>query len=153
MNRLLLRLLAPLAPLLFSLTAVGAAATDVVDLAALRGRVVYVDFWASWCVPCRQSFPYMNEVHREFAKDGLVIVAVNVDQDRAEADAFLRRYPPDFRIAFDTGGTLAERFHVKGMPTSFLIDRAGNVRMQHQGFRPDDRGPLRDEIRRLLSAP
>jgi thiol-disulfide isomerase/thioredoxin len=129
-----------------------ATSAESLDLASLRGKVVYVDFWASWCVPCRQSFPWMNEIQQQFGKEGLVVIAVNVDHDRADADAFMSRLAPTFRVSFDPGGALAEQFHVKGMPTSILIDRSGKVLAQHIGFRLEDRGPLREQIRTLLAA-
>jgi len=125
---------------------------DPLGLAALKGKVVYVDFWASWCEPCRESFPWMNDIQREFAKDGLVVIAVNVDHERDDAEQFLRKYAPQFKISYDPEGVVAERFHVKGMPTSFLLDRAGNVKASHAGFRPKDRAPLEEQIRSLLAA-
>jgi cytochrome c biogenesis protein CcmG, thiol:disulfide interchange protein DsbE len=133
-------------------TALGAA-SDALDLPALHGKVVYVDFWASWCVPCRESFPWMNSIQHEFSTQGFVVIAVNVDHERSDAEDFLRRFSPDFRITYDPLGTLAEQFHVKGMPTSVLIDRSGKVVNQHTGFRQADRGALRDQIRSLLVVP
>jgi cytochrome c biogenesis protein CcmG, thiol:disulfide interchange protein DsbE len=146
-----------LCALLLAMVAAGASpvlaasAADPLDLAALRGKVVYVDFWASWCEPCRQSFPWMNDMQREFAKDGLVVIAVNLDHERADAEQFLRKYTPDFRISYDPDGAVAERFHVKGMPTSFLVDRAGKIQLQHAGFRSKDRAVLEQQIRGLLA--
>jgi cytochrome c biogenesis protein CcmG/thiol:disulfide interchange protein DsbE len=121
------------------------------DLKALSGHVVYLDFWASWCVPCRESFPWMNAIQHEFGRDGLIIVAVNVDHARSDAEQFLRHHSPDFRIVFDPEGILAERFGVRGMPTSFLIDRDGRVHSEHEGFRVRDRGALEQQIRSLLA--
>lgn len=129
-----------------------AAADAPLDLAALRGKVVYVDFWASWCVPCRDSFPWLDGLQREFGPDGLVVVGVNVDHERADAERFLARYAPSFRIGYDPEGALAQRFQVRGMPSSYLIDREGHVRATHAGFRDKDRDARRDEIRRLLAA-
>jgi thiol-disulfide isomerase/thioredoxin len=128
--------------------AIGAA--DVVDLAELKGKVVYLDFWASWCVPCRQSFPWMGSLQRSLEKDGLVVVAVNLDQMRADADQFLTEFKPPFRVAFDPQGGLAERFHVRGMPTSVLIGRDGQTKLVHQGFRAKDREALEQQIRSAL---
>ena len=135
-----------------SLAATALPAADAIDLAALRGKVVYVDFWASWCVPCRQSFPWMDEMQRTLGRDGFVVVAVNVDHQRADAERFLRDFAPSFRIAYDPEGALAEQYHVRGMPTSFLIDRDGQIQMQHAGFRPRDRDELGARIRALLAA-
>ncbi len=150
-----MRALGTLACLLFALAAQRSLATppdDPLGLAALKGKVVYVDFWASWCEPCRQSFPWMNDMQREFAKDGLVVIAVNVDHERDDAEQFLRKYAPEFKISYDPEGAVAERFHVRGMPTSFLVDRTGKVTASHAGFRPKDRAPLEQQIRSLLAA-
>jgi len=127
-----------------------ANAAEVVDLAALKGKVVYLDFWASWCVPCRQSFPWMSELQRSLEKDGLVVVAVNVDQERADAEHFLSEFKPPFRVVFDPKGSLAERYHVNGMPTSVLIGRDGQTVTVHQGFRSRDRDALEQQIRNVL---
>ena len=134
----------------FAATAGSAGPDDPLDLPHLRGNVVYVDFWASWCGPCRQSFPWMAELQHKYGPDGLVVVAVNVDHERHEADQFLREFSPDFRIVYDAQGVLAERYHLKGMPTSFLIDRDGKVQLEHVGFRQADREALTERVRTLL---
>jgi cytochrome c biogenesis protein CcmG/thiol:disulfide interchange protein DsbE len=122
-------------------------------LDSLHGKVVLVDFWASWCGPCLQSFPWMNDLHARHGGDGLVIVAVNVDQDRALADAFLKKIPPQFRVEYDAAGSLAQQFGVEAMPTSFLIDRAGRVRVRHAGFREKHREDREQQIVQLLKEP
>jgi cytochrome c biogenesis protein CcmG, thiol:disulfide interchange protein DsbE len=127
-------------------------ANTSLDLNEYRGRVVYLDFWASWCAPCRHSFPWMDRMQREFGKDDFIVVAVNVDHARSDAEQFLHEYTPGFQIVFDPDGTLAERFGVKGMPTSFLIDRDGHIHSEHEGFRLKERGVLEQQIRALLSA-
>jgi thiol-disulfide isomerase/thioredoxin len=127
-----------------------AVAAEPIDLSAWKGKVVYVDFWASWCVPCRQSFPWMNTMHRRYGKDGLVVLAVNMDQDRAAADTFLHQYPADFTVRFDPRGQLAQGFKLRGMPTSALLDRNGKVLLVHEGFRSKDVATLEDSIRTAL---
>lgn len=129
-----------------------AAADRLLDLAALHGRVVYLDFWASWCAPCRESFPWLSRLQQQLAPDGLVVVGVNVDRFHADAEKFLRAYPPQFRVVFDPDGLLAQRFGVEVMPSSFLIDRAGKVRERHRGFRLGDRAALEGEVRALVAA-
>jgi cytochrome c biogenesis protein CcmG/thiol:disulfide interchange protein DsbE len=104
------------------------------DSDSLRGHVVLVDFWASWCGPCRQSFPWMASMHDRYAAKGLVIVAVNLDKDRALAGKFLEGFRVPFTVAFDPAGKTADAFHVKAMPTSFVVDRSGEIRMTHAGF-------------------
>jgi thiol-disulfide isomerase/thioredoxin len=127
-----------------------AAAGTPIDLAEWKGKVVYLDFWASWCVPCRQSFPWMNTMHQRYARDGLVVVAVNMDQNRPDADAFLRQYPADFTVRFDPRGQLAQGFKLRGMPTSALLGRDGKVLLVHEGFRSKDVAALEDSIRTAL---
>jgi len=125
---------------------------DPLDLAALKGQVVYLDFWASWCVPCRESFPWMNRMQAELGRDGLTVIAVNVDRDRADAEQFLHDHPAQFRIVYDPQGLLPENFGVRGMPTSFLIDRGGRVESRHEGFRLRDRDLLTQQVRALVLA-
>lgn len=105
-----------------------------VVLDSLRGKVVLLDFWASWCVPCRKSFPWMNGLNERYGKRGLVIVAVNLDKTRDPALTFLESVPASFTVAFDPDGKLAEAYHVKGMPTSYLISTDGKVLESHIGF-------------------
>ena len=137
---------------LASHSALAASGDPLLDLAALKGQVVYVDFWASWCAPCRESFPWMNHMQEELGRDGLVIIAVNVDHDHSDAEHFLREHPARFRVVFDPDGVLPGQFGVRGMPTSFLIDRDGRVQSRHAGFRLTDRDPLTQQIRVLLHA-
>ena len=117
-----------------------------VSVADYRGKVVYLDFWASWCAPCRESFPFMNDLQRELAGKGLQIVAVSVDKTADEANRFLARYPASFTVVLDAAAACPPAYGLEGMPSSFIIDRAGIVRMVHSGFRESDR----DEIRRQL---
>ena len=119
----------------------------------LKGKVVYLDFWASWCGPCRQSFPWMNELQRELGARGLVVVAVNVDHERSDANRFLASYPADFRVLFDPEGKLAERYKVGGMPTSFLIGRDGKIVAAHAGFKQKDADALAATVRRVVDMP
>jgi thiol-disulfide isomerase/thioredoxin len=112
-----------------------AMAVDDLDLADYEGRVVVIDFWASWCVPCRRSFPWLNAMQSKYADDGLVIIGVNVDRVRADADAFLERFPATFNVIFDSEADLAKRFGVQAMPSSFVIGRDGAIRDRHLGFK------------------
>jgi len=121
------------------------------DVRQWSGRVVYLDFWASWCAPCRQSFPWMQKMGRTYEAQGLTIVSINVDQSRADAERFLMRFPPDFDVRFDPTGSLAEQYKVIGMPTSFILDRHGTVRFTNVGFLPLDEPQYEREIRQLLA--
>lgn len=135
---------------LTSLCLTPAAFADELNLAAYKGKVVYVDFWASWCGPCRQSFPWMKSLYESKAKDGLVIIAVNVDQEKKLADAFLSEFSPSFKIIFDPAGKLATDFKVAGMPSAYIIDRDGKPRFKHIGFHLEKREQYEQEIQSLL---
>lgn len=126
---------------------------DDLNLAAYKGKVVYIDFWASWCGPCRQSFPWMKGLHDAKAKDGLVIIAVNVDQEKKLADAFLSEFSPSFKIVFDPAGKLATEFKVAGMPSAYIIDRDGKPRFKHIGYHFEKREQYEQEIQSLLDEP
>jgi thiol-disulfide isomerase/thioredoxin len=126
------------------------ARAAVVDLAEFRGSVVYLDFWASWCAPCRQSFPWMQAMQDAYGAQGLRVVAVNVDQYRADAELFLAKFHPKFDVRFDPQGEVAERFKIQGMPTAVIIDRHGALRYTHTGFRPVDGAAYEDQLRRVL---
>jgi len=110
-------------------------ADDTLVLDEFEGSVVVVDFWASWCVPCRRSFPWLNEMHAKYGEDGLVIIGINLDANRKDADAFLMDYPAAFRIYYDTEAVLAEEFGVEAMPSSFVIGRDGEIMARHLGFK------------------
>jgi thiol-disulfide isomerase/thioredoxin len=127
------------------------ATGETVSLAPLRGRVVYVDFWASWCTPCRRSFPWMNELQARYGKDGLAIVGINVDKRREDADRFLRDTPASFTIVYDAKGATPAAYDVKGMPSSYLIDRRGNVVAVEEGFHEERRDDVEARIRALLA--
>ena len=121
------------------------------DLKGLRGHVVYVDFWASWCTPCRESFPWMKTLESTYGSQGLSVIAVDLDHDRADAQRFLGVFRPNFEVIFDPAGTLAERFNVIGMPTSVLIDRQGKIRYIHVGFLLKQRAEYERQVRELLA--
>ena len=116
------------------------------DLQQYQGKVVYLDFWASWCVPCKHSFPWMNRMQGRFANDGLVVIAVNLDEDRSQAEQFLREHPAQFKIIFDPEGKLAETYKVQGMPSSYLFDRNGKLIYSHIGFKEREANVLTDKI-------
>jgi cytochrome c biogenesis protein CcmG/thiol:disulfide interchange protein DsbE len=121
-----------------------------VSLDSLRGRVVYLDFWASWCDPCRKSFPWMEDMQKKYGAKGLTVVAVNLDSKQENADKFLDNHPASFHVAFDPAGKVAKSYKVKGMPSSYLIDRAGQIVESHIGFREKEAAPLEKKIVELL---
>jgi thiol-disulfide isomerase/thioredoxin len=121
-----------------------------VKLAKLQGKVVYVDFWASWCGPCRQSFPWMNDMQAKYGAKGLQIVGVNVDAKSDDARQFLTATPARFAIAFDPQGATPRSYGIKGMPSSVLIGPDGKVLLEHSGFREADRAELESKIQSAL---
>lgn len=122
-----------------------------VKLAALRGKLVWVDVWASWCGPCRQSFPWLNQMQQKYGARGLKVIGVNVDQKRDDADRFLSKTPAQFDIAFDEKGVVPATYGAKGMPSSFLIGPDGRVLLVHSGFNSSDADELEAEITKALA--
>lgn len=124
-----------------------------VTLAELRGQVVYVDFWASWCGPCRRTFPWMNAMTQKYGAQGFKVVAVNVDKKRADADRFLAQVPAQFTTVFDASGATPTAYDVKAMPSSLLVDATGRVVLVEEGFSDDTAASLEARIRALLPKP
>jgi thiol-disulfide isomerase/thioredoxin len=120
------------------------------ELGPTEAKVVWVDFWASWCAPCRRSFPWMNSMHRKYADQGLEIIAVNVDKERGLADEFLAETPAEFRLHYDPAGELAEQFGVQAMPSSFMLDADGHVVASHFGFKLANTDEYEQSIRSAL---
>jgi len=118
----------------------------------LRGKVVYVDFWASWCGPCRRSFPWMNEMQQKYGAKGFTVVAINVDKKRADAEKFLAQIPANFPVVYDEAGTTPAAYAVKGMPSSYLIDPSGKISYVERGFVDENKAPLEDRVKALLAA-
>ena len=116
----------------------------------LGGKVVLLDFWASWCEPCRHSFPWMSELQRRHGDAGLVVIAVNLDQDRRLAERFLAATQAQFRVEYDPAGSIATQFGVEAMPVSFVIDRSGHVREKHVGFRQAQRAAREATLVKVL---
>jgi thiol-disulfide isomerase/thioredoxin len=120
-------------------------------LNAYLGKVVLIDFWATWCGPCKKSMPFLNDLHNQYRKDGFEVVAINVDENTEDALSFLKTYPVDYNLAFNPGGECPGVFNVKAMPSSYLVDRQGKVRMIHLGFRDGDKTIIREQVETLLS--
>ena len=128
------------------------ASGETVSLEQLRGKVVYVDFWASWCGPCRKSFPWMAEMQKKYGPSGFTVVAVNVDKKRPDAEKFLQATPAQFTVVYDPVGTTPTAWNVKAMPTSYVIDAKGNVALVESGFRDENVAALENRIKTLVGA-
>ena len=133
-----------------ALTAAAADTSQTLDLARYRGKIVLIDFWASWCEPCRHSFPWLNAMHARYADRGLVVIGVNVDRERVDADRFLHNVPAAFQIVYDPAGSLASKYDLPGMPVSYVIGPNGDVVARHVGFRSGLSAQREAEVQQLL---
>lgn len=124
--------------------------TGPVSLAAYQGKYVYLDFWASWCAPCKRSFPWMSELQKRYGEAGLQVVAINVDATRADAERFLAQTPAAFVVAWDPTGATAKQYAIKGMPSSVLIDPAGQVVHVHAGYTDNSARLIEQQIQAAL---
>jgi thiol-disulfide isomerase/thioredoxin len=121
-----------------------------VRLSELTGHVVLVDFWASWCIPCRTSFPALDALQRDLGAKGLVVLAVNLDEQRRNADAFLASRPHTMRVAFDPKGQAAQAFALQAMPSAIVIDPTGRIRYTHMGYTEKTISQYRAEVLELI---
>lgn len=120
------------------------------DLKEQQGKVVYLDFWASWCKPCQESFPWMNSLLQKYPSDKFTIITVNLDAETDAMHRFLDRVKADFDVYHDPSGQIAEQFEIEGMPTSYLIDANGKVVKKHIGFYTKKVDKYEREIEELL---
>jgi thiol-disulfide isomerase/thioredoxin len=130
-----------------TIAAMDSVAADSIPLA---GNVVYVDFWASWCVPCRESFPWMKALLDKYHARGLRVITVNLDRKPDAGKKFLKELNSPLPVVFDSKGSLAKRYHLAAMPTSFVYGRDGKLRTRHEGFRSEDSAALETLINTLL---
>jgi len=125
-------------------------AGKMVDLRELKGKVVLIDFWASWCGPCKQEMPVLEELHKKYAKDGLVIVGINIDNSAKKMNNFLKGAPATFRVVHDRKLNVASKYEPATMPSSYFIGRDGKIRYVHEGFRKKDAAELENRVKKLL---
>jgi len=150
-RRLARRTLLAACAALATLTPMAARAeADALDLAKYRGKVVYVDFWASWCGPCKLSFPFMAQLAVRYPASDVAVVTVNLDRQRPAAEAFLRQVHGTLPVVYDPKGDLAKTWKVADMPTSLVFDRKGTMRFRHQGFFPGKAAEYEGHITQLV---
>ncbi len=121
-----------------------------IQLKSYRGKVVYVDFWASWCGPCRLSLPELNKLRKQYRKKGFEVIAINLDEEKDDAMAFLKEFPVAYPTARDVEGITPDKYGLQGMPTAYLIDRKGKISLIHEGFKKTDSAELKHKISALL---
>ena len=119
---------------------------------ALAGKVVFIDFWASWCEPCKKELPALQKLQDSLGSSGAVVIAISLDEDPAEARIFASRRKLTLPLLSDTKGAVADKYKLGKMPTSVVVDRSGVVRFVNAGFEPGDEKVLENQIRKLLAA-
>jgi len=165
MKRRIAALLAPLAAtLVLALPASGASAPSgpapqftldsrggpKISLSQYKGQVVMLNFWASWCGPCRQEMPLLENIYKKYNKMGFTLIGVNVEPDSKAAEGFLKETPVTFPVIYDKDSTVSKAYDVSGMPSTVIIDRKGNVRELHKGYNPGDENGYMDMVRTLV---
>jgi thiol-disulfide isomerase/thioredoxin len=131
----------------FSLPARGGS---TIDLSQYKGQVVMINFWASWCVPCRQEMPLLDSIYKKYKPLGFTLLSVNVEPEQKDAENFLKQTPVTFPVVFDAKSKVSGLYNVQGMPTTVFIDRKGNVRLMHVSYKAGDENLYMDQIRSLL---
>jgi peroxiredoxin len=121
-----------------------------VSLSQYKGQVVMINFWASWCGPCREEMPLLETIYKKYSKLGFTMIGVNVEPDSKAADEWLKATPVSFPILYDTDSKVSKLYEVAGMPSTVIIDRNGNLRKLHRGYKPGDENEYLDSIRALI---
>src|ERR1700733_697492 len=121
-----------------------------VSLTQYQGEVVMINFWASWCGPCRQEMPLLESIYKKYNKLGFTLLGVNVEPDSQAADDWLKATPVSFPILYDKDSKVSKLYEVAGMPSTVIIDRSGKLRVLHRGYKPGDENEYLDSIRALI---
>jgi len=128
----------------------GSQSGKPVDLANYKGQVVLINFWATWCGPCRKEMPVLDQLYSKYKPLGFTLLGVNVEPDSSNATGFLKSTPVTFPILFDTDSKVSKLYEVAGMPSTVIVDRKGNVRYIHRGYNPGEENEYLDQIRSLV---
>jgi peroxiredoxin len=121
-----------------------------INLAQYKGQVVMLNFWASWCGPCRQEMPLLEDIYKKYNKLGFTLIGVNVEPDSKAADDWLKQTPVSFPVLYDKDSKVSRMYDVSGMPSTVIIDRKGNLRFLHHGYKPGDESEYLNSIRSLI---
>lgn len=121
-----------------------------IRLKELKGNVVLINFWASWCGPCRQEMPLLEEIYKKYQKYGFELLAINVDEDSTAANDFLKTVDVSFPVLYDQKSTVSQLMGVDAMPTTFMVDREGNVRFAHKGYQPGYEKEYQKQVKKLI---
>ncbi len=127
-------------------------ASSKLALSQLQGKVVYVDFWASWCVPCVRSFPKLEALRAKYKDKGFEVIAINMDENLEDANDFLKKFAVSFPVVRDPSGSVAEQYKLKGMPTGYVIDQSGRVNYIAEGFDPEDEKAIEEMVAALIGS-
>jgi thiol-disulfide isomerase/thioredoxin len=119
-------------------------------LSEMTGNVVLINFWASWCGPCREEMPLLNDLHKKYEPLGFTVLGVNVEEDARNARGFLKNFPVDFPIVLDNKNQVSKKYNVIAMPTTVVVDRDGNMRFLHKGYKPGDEEKYRKMVKKLV---
>ena len=119
-------------------------------LSEMAGNVVLINFWASWCGPCREEMPLLNDLHNKYAPLGFTVLGVNVEEDARNARGFLKNFPVDFPILLDSNNQVSKQYNVIAMPTTVMVDRDGNVRYLHKGYKSGDEKKYIKMVKKLV---
>ncbi|MFT5542600.1 MAG: thiol-disulfide isomerase/thioredoxin [Arenicella sp.] len=133
----------------FSLSALDGINKVVLD--DYKGKVVYLDFWASWCIPCRRSFPFLNKLKAQYADKNFEIISINLDQDASDAKQFLTQYPVLYPVAQGYNSDIQSLYNVLVMPTAYIIGKDGIVRIKHLGFKESQQAYIEAIVDKLVS--
>ena len=125
-------------------------AGEAVSLSSLKGQVVLINFWATWCGPCRKEMPLLEQIQKKYAPLGFTMLGVNVEEDTRLMETFLKDVPVSFPILLDPANGVSKLYNVSAMPSTVIVDRKGNVRFIHQGFKTGDESKYQDMIRQLI---
>jgi len=119
-------------------------------LSEMTGNVVLINFWASWCGPCREEMPLLNALHKKYEPLGFTVLGVNVEEDVKKARGFLKNFPVDFPVLLDNTNRVSKQYNVIAMPTTVVVDRDGKMRFLHQGYKPGDEKKYRNMVKKLV---